>query len=129
MSFRATAEPAALGALRDALTEFLERAGAGEQLRFEVTLAVSEAANNVLQHAYRQATKPGTIHVGATTTAGRIEVVIEDDGHGLAPRSDSPGAGLGLPLMAQLTDDLDVKRRPDGGTRVAMGWRRAAASA
>jgi hypothetical protein len=26
-------------------------------------------------------------------------------------------------LMARLTDDLDVKRRPGGGTRVAMGWR------
>jgi serine/threonine-protein kinase RsbW len=123
MSFRAAAEPATLSALRRALTEFLEASGAGESLKFDVMLAVSEAANNVLQHAYRTSAVAGAIRVGATVGRGRIEVTIEDDGGGLAPRPDSPGAGLGLPLMARLTDDLDVKRRPGGGTRVAMGWR------
>jgi anti-sigma regulatory factor (Ser/Thr protein kinase) len=126
MSFRAAAEPAALGPLRDALGAFLDEAGADEQLRADVMLAVSEAANNVLLHAYRTCARPGAIRIAATAGAERIEVTIEDDGGGLAPRPDSPGAGLGLPLMAQLTDALDVKRRPDGGTRVAMAWRRTA---
>ncbi|WP_027006755.1 ATP-binding protein [Conexibacter woesei] len=126
MSFRAVAEPATLGSLRDALGAFLDETGAGEQLRFDVMLAVSEAANNVLLHAYRTCAQPGAIRVAATAGTERIEVTIEDDGGGLAPRPDSPGAGLGLPMMAQLTDDLDVRRLPAGGTSVAMAWRRTA---
>jgi serine/threonine-protein kinase RsbW len=122
MSFRAAAEPAALARLRAALAEFLEDAGADERLKFDVTLAVSEAANNVLLHAYRTAARPGLIRVAARAGRERIVVTIEDDGEGLAPRPDSPGAGLGLPMMAQLTDDIDVRRRPGGGTSVALRW-------
>jgi serine/threonine-protein kinase RsbW len=123
MRFREAAEPAALGALRDQLGLFLDRAGADEALKFDVMLAVSEAANNVLQHAYRNASRPGAIQVTASVEGRAINVVVEDDGGGLAPRPDSPGAGLGLPLMARLTDDLDVHRRPEGGTSVALAWK------
>jgi serine/threonine-protein kinase RsbW/stage II sporulation protein AB (anti-sigma F factor) len=126
MSFRAVAEPATLSSLRAALGGFLDEAGADDQLRFDVMLAVSEAANNVLLHAYRTGAPPGAIRIAATAGADRIEVTIEDDGGGLAPRPDSPGAGLGLPMMAQLAPDLDVHRLPGGGTSVALGWRRTA---
>jgi serine/threonine-protein kinase RsbW len=40
--------------------------------------------------------------------------VIADTGRGLAPRSDSPGLGLGLPLMAHLADTIDVVSQVPG---------------
>ena len=125
MRFRAAAEPAALPGLRAELRAFLEQVGASEDLRFDVMLAVSEAANNVLQHAFRHRAAPGALRVAATAQGGTLRVVIADDGGGLAPRTDSPGAGLGLPLMARLAHDLEVGRLESGGTEVAMTWRTA----
>src|SRR4051812_36943455 len=126
MWFQTSAEPAELARLRAELGAFLTDAGAGDELRGDVLLAVAEAANNVLQHAYRHRTTPGTLTVAATAGDGAIRVVVSDDGSGLAPRGDSPGAGLGLPLMAQLSDDLSVERQPGGGTTVELVFRAAA---
>jgi anti-sigma regulatory factor (Ser/Thr protein kinase) len=126
MRFTAIAEPRSLGSLRRWLTELLESVAAPEDVRFEAMLAVSEAANNVLQHAFRHRSAPGRLAVTATLRDGEIRIVVSDDGGGLAPRSHSPGAGLGLPLMAQLSDDLVVANREDGGTAVTMTWSLAA---
>lgn len=38
----------------------------------------------------------------------------------MRPRIDSPGAGLGLPLITHVADELEVATPPDGGTRVRM---------
>jgi serine/threonine-protein kinase RsbW len=127
MSFSATAEPASLARLRAALGAFLTGAGAGEELCSDVTLAVSEAVNNVLVHAYRTHAQPGEFTVAVTTRARAIRVVVSDEGTGLAPRADSPGAGLGLPLMAQLSDSVDVRKQAGGGTAVELMWDDAAA--
>jgi serine/threonine-protein kinase RsbW len=126
MRFTATAEPRALASLRRCLTEFRVSVGASDEVRFDAMLAVSEAANNVLQHAFRHRSAPGHLVVTGTVDGGEIRIVVTDDGSGLAPRSHSPGAGLGLPLMAQLSDDLVVAKRADGGTAVTMTWRTAA---
>jgi len=100
--------------------------GAPDAVRFDAMLAVSEAANNVLLHAFRHRSAPGRLMVTATVGDDAIRIVVTDDGSGLAPRSHSPGAGLGLPLMAQLSDDLVVANGEDGGTTVTMTWRTAA---
>jgi serine/threonine-protein kinase RsbW len=126
LTFRATAEPASLARLRAELSAFLAEAGAPEELRSDVMLAVSEAANNVLIHAYRHRATPGAMVVAVRAGGGAIRVVVTDEGSGLAPRPDSPGAGLGLPMMAQLTDELDVRRQAGGGTSVALTWRHSA---
>ena len=125
LRFRAVAEPRSLTRLRAALSDFLEAVRAPEDLRFDVTLAVSEAANNVLQHAFRQRAEPGTLTVAAVARGGEIRVIVSDDGLGLAPRPDSPGAGVGLPLMARLSHDLVVAKEERGGTTVTMTWRTA----
>ena len=43
-----------------------------------------------------------------------LHLVIADDGDGLVPRTDSPGLGLGLPIMAQLSDHFEIVSGPDG---------------
>ena len=49
-----------------------------------------------------------------------IRIVVSDDGSGLTARPDSPGLGLGLPIIAHITDDLVIHDAPGGGTVVQM---------
>ncbi len=49
--------------------------------------------------------------------------IVEDRGRGLAPSPDGGGPGLGLPLIAALTEDLEISHGPDNrGSRVAMSF-------
>jgi serine/threonine-protein kinase RsbW len=87
-----------------------------------VDLAVSEAVTNVVVHAYRDrgpAEEPGPIRVALRIEDDAAWVVVADDGVGMAPRTDSPGLGMGLSLIARVCDELEIEQRHDG-TRVRM---------
>src|SRR6478735_9563658 len=72
-----------------------------------VALAVSEVITNVVLHAYVGAPAPGLVYVTAALVDGEGLVVwVGDDGRGMTPRSDSPGIGVGLPLVATLAHHL-----------------------
>ena len=79
---------------------------------------------NVVLHAYPG--EPGEVHVRVERSGRTLRVVVSDDGSGMLPRPDSPGLGLGLPLIAQLVDGLDVHRRERGGTELCMRFELAA---
>jgi serine/threonine-protein kinase RsbW/stage II sporulation protein AB (anti-sigma F factor) len=49
-----------------------------------------------------------------------VHVVVRDHGRGMTPRPDSPGLGLGLPLMTRLADAVQISTHPEGGTEVRM---------
>jgi serine/threonine-protein kinase RsbW len=83
-------------------------------------LAASEAATNVVMHAYRDSTKPGTIDVSAERDGRELRVIISDGGSGLRPRTDSPGLGLGLSLIATMADDVVFSSSNTGGAEVRM---------
>src|SRR4051812_34854666 len=68
--------------------------------RDAIGVVVSEAVTNAVLHAYRDRERPGEVHVSAHLHAEGLEVAIADDGVGLRPRPDSPGVGLGMPLIA-----------------------------
>jgi len=61
---------------------------------------------------------------GTDVPAGKYpavaNVVIADEGRGMAPRDDSPGLGLGLPLMATLTTTIEFHAPAAGGTEIWM---------
>jgi anti-sigma regulatory factor (Ser/Thr protein kinase) len=83
-----------------------------------VGIVISEAVTNAVVHAYRDRETPGRVHVSASLDDHGVEVAVDDDGLGMRPRADSPGVGLGLPLMGDLADRVDISpRRP--GTRIA----------
>ena len=48
--------------------------------------------------------------------------LVVDEGRGILPRADSPGLGLGLPLIAQMTESLEVHDRRGGGTEIRMAF-------
>jgi anti-sigma regulatory factor (Ser/Thr protein kinase) len=122
--------PAVPGAASDARRAVHAVAASQVADGYAVTLAVSEAVNNVVAHAYRDRSpdvEPGTVHVTVTVDGDELLVAVCDEGVGMAPRSDSPGVGLGLPIIAALADRFEVQQLT-GGTRLLLGFRLAASS-
>ena len=86
-----------------------------------VKLAVNEAVTNAVVHAYAE--NEGRVSVTVEVGEKELAITVADTGAGLLPRADSPGLGMGLPLIAQLTERIDV-RSGDGGTEIRMWFRR-----
>jgi anti-sigma regulatory factor (Ser/Thr protein kinase) len=117
------AEPESAARVRQELREAL----AGVAVDIDaVELAVSEAVANVTVHAYRgertTGADAGRVQVSARVDGDELWIVVSDDGVGMLPRTDSPGLGLGLPLIARLSDGLEIEQRPTG-SRMVMRFR------
>jgi PAS domain S-box-containing protein len=116
-----TAQPEAVTDLRHEVTAFAEGSGASEERAGDISIAVSEAVTNAVMHAFVGAEAPGTIEMVAEAEFETIVVRIIDDGIGMRPRHDSPGLGIGLPLIGQLARSVDLRTGPgDRGTEVCM---------
>jgi anti-sigma regulatory factor (Ser/Thr protein kinase) len=115
--------PATPEHVRDARTrvaELARRAGVPQAQLDGVRLAVTEAVSNAVVHGYR-GRAPGAVTVTAEAEDSELRVVVRDDGCGLRARTDSPGAGLGLPLIAEVAESVSVCSGRDGhGTVLRM---------
>ena len=88
-----------------------------------IALAVTEAVTNAVLHAYVDEPEPGEVEVVVQRVAEDcVEILVCDDGRGMRPRTDSPGLGLGLPLVATRAENFEVQARAGGGTRVRMAF-------
>jgi serine/threonine-protein kinase RsbW len=78
---------------------------------------------NVVIHAYEEG-ETGDLEVDASVDDDerRLMVVIRDRGRGIVPRPDSPGLGLGLPLIATLAASLELGKDDDDNTEVRMSF-------
>ena len=106
-------------AARHAVLGYLRETETADPPLSDIGLVVSEGVTNAVHHAYVDA-DPGEVRVGVELRGEELEVVIEDDGRGMIPRPDSPGLGLGLPLIATLCDRFDAQTSPGGGTKLCM---------
>jgi anti-sigma regulatory factor (Ser/Thr protein kinase) len=107
--------------IRHAVVELALKHGAPEEVRTDLALAVGEACANVVVHAYPPG-DVGPLIVHAEVKNGEINVFVCDQGAGMTPRPDSPGLGLGLPLIANLSDKLEIT---DGANAVGTELRMA----
>jgi anti-sigma regulatory factor (Ser/Thr protein kinase) len=114
------AVPESVAAVRIALQRYAKRIGIPRATVEAVSLAASEAATNVVVHAYREADAPGNIEVAAALAAEELWVIVTDAGAGLRPRPDSPGLGLGLAIIAQIADGVDLVKPSAGGLELRM---------
>jgi serine/threonine-protein kinase RsbW len=111
------AEPPAVRTIRDAVRRFALAHGVSDA--HAVALALTEAATNVVVHAYPDG-ESGDVRVVACAEPERLVVVVRDYGCGMRPRHDSPGLGMGLSLIGHLASHFNVEA-PDGdGTRLRM---------
>ena len=98
---------------------FLDARGADPRTLSDILLAVSEVVTNAVVHGYRGAAG-GRVAVEAHHEGDRLRLSVADQGHGMAPRHDSPGLGLGLPLVGRLAQQVDIVAPAGGGTRITM---------
>jgi anti-sigma regulatory factor (Ser/Thr protein kinase) len=91
-----------------------------------VKLAVTEAVSNVVLHAYREDEVPGSVSVHAQHDDRELRLVIADCGAGYAPRTDSPGLGVGVALIAAIADSAEIRKATPRGTEVHICWSLAA---
>lgn len=107
--------------VRHALGGLGEALALDPQTLSDMKLAVTEACTNVVVHAYGEG--DGPMEVAATVDDDFLRVVVRDEGLGILPRPDSPGLGLGLPLIATLTESLELGKGTDDRTEVTMVFR------
>lgn len=107
--------------VRHALGGLGEALALHPQTLSDVKLAVTEACTNVVVHAYGDG--DGPMEVAASIDGHALRVTVRDEGLGIVPRPDSPGLGLGLPLIATLTESLELGKTPDDRTEVTMVFR------
>ncbi len=120
-----TSRPEAARLVRSMSTAAGEALGFEPELLSDVNTAVSEACNNVIQHAYGDA--PGPFSVDFALASDGLEVQVRDHGRGIrqaAPEHD--GLKVGLALMSAVADRAEFIRAPDGGTDVRLCFRGAA---
>ena len=112
--------------LRRNVRDYARGSGMATEQIADLTLAVSEIVANAVLHAYRDGSD-GIITVHAETASnGEVRVRVADDGIGLSPRTDSPGAGLGLVIAGNIADRLEIDRPVAGGTEVRLTFACAA---
>jgi serine/threonine-protein kinase RsbW/stage II sporulation protein AB (anti-sigma F factor) len=113
------ARPDAVAHARRDVAQVTRQLGVDPQRLADLMLAVSEAVTNAVLHAYRD--RPaGEVHVEVHRDAAEVRITVADEGAGMRPRPDSPGLGLGLPLIARLSTSLEVATGDAGGTRLCM---------
>jgi serine/threonine-protein kinase RsbW len=108
-----------IAVVRHAFGALGEAFAVDEETLSNIRLAVTEACTNVVVHAY-PGDREGLLEVAATLSEDRLEVVVRDEGPGIGPRADSPGLGLGLPLIVSLTESVQLGRAADDCTEVRM---------
>ena len=81
--------------------------------RDAIELAVSEAATNVVRHAYPGSSTRASFRIQADVDQGRLRLALEDDGVGLGAISTEPGLGIGIPLLGRLAGGVTLVSAPE----------------
>ncbi len=122
------ARPEGVGVVRQALVGVADGLALDGTVLSDAKMAVTEACTNAVVHAYEPG-HDGRLEVDMFADDAALTVVVRDAGIGMQPREDgqdthAPTAalGLGLPLIAALSDEFEVRGGPGDGTEVSMAF-------
>ncbi len=119
MALPARAENVAV--VRHALAGLGERLGMDEASLADLKTVVTEAAMNVVVHAYPDE-EPGLLAVAAVPEHDGLTVEVRDYGEGIRPRPevDRPSLRIGLTLIAALSSSFEISGGAGRGTVIRM---------
>jgi serine/threonine-protein kinase RsbW len=106
--------------VRQAIAGVAEALGLAGSRIADLKTVVTEACNNVVLHAYDE--DPGPLQVTAEPGDDELVVQVADEGHGFRPRASDGEAslGLGLPLIAALSDSFEISGGAGHGSRTTI---------
>jgi serine/threonine-protein kinase RsbW len=116
------ARPEGVGVVRQALAGMADALDFDAAVLADMKMAVSEACTNVVVHAY-DGEDQGVLEVEMSAGEAGLTIVVRDHGAGIQPRparSGAPALGLGLPLIAALSDSFELRGSAGTGTEVRM---------
>ncbi len=116
LTLRLPAVPSVLADIRHVLRRWLNDRGATPAELAEVTIAVSEACANAIEHAYSPTREAFEVEAEADEHR-RITITVRDTGSWRDSRGQNRGRGLGI--MTAAMSDVEI-RRTDRGTEVVM---------
>ncbi len=121
ISLKIPARPENVAVVRQALSGLADSMRLENGVLTNMKVAVSEACANVVVHAYDG---QGDMELEILPNGSELTVVVRDEGSGFRPRvstAEDASWRLGMPLIASLTDALEVGHGPEGrGTEVRM---------
>ncbi|MDN5348307.1 MAG: hypothetical protein PWP65_1871 [Clostridia bacterium] len=128
MSLEFLSLPENVGLARVAVAAFVAQVDLTLNDLEEIKVAVSEAVSNAIIHGYKD-NPQGIVRVKATRFNGTLEIIVEDEGAGIADitqamqpaySTDPERMGLGFSFMQSFMDEVEVVSEPGQGTRVIM---------
>ena len=127
MQRQATA--AQVGAVRREVRRWLAEVVDDADAADDLVLAVSEAVENVVDHAFAGLDRPGTMTVTARAEDGEVVASVGDDGRWQEPTTGATSRGRGLAMMESLADSAVVHTGHDGTVVTLVHRLRARAGA
>jgi anti-sigma regulatory factor (Ser/Thr protein kinase) len=116
------ARPEGVAIVRQALAGMADALDFDPAVMADMKMAVSEACTNVVVHAYDDT--DGVLEVDMTADDVGLTIQVRDHGSGIRPQvhnsRDVPALGLGLPLIAALSDSFELHGSAGQGTEVRM---------
>ena len=103
--------------VRSAVRSLAAVAGADSDRIDDMVVAVNEACANVITHAYGE--EQGELHLLVDRREADLVFVVSDSGKPVIERRTA-GAGLGLPMIRELSDSVTIEGPGDAGTVVVM---------
>ena len=109
--------------VRQALSGLAESVGLDPVALNDISTAVTEACNNVVLHAYEGGEGDGPLEVELCAGSEGFDAIVRDHGVGIRPgvkAAEELSGGIGLPVIQALSETVEFRDLPGGGTEVAM---------
>lgn len=123
VQLRLPARPENVALVRQAMSGIADALTVDPALVADIKTAVTEACNNVVLHAYSGEEDDGRLEVDANPASEAVTITVRDFGGGMQPRAavdELSSPGLGLPLIAALTDQFEIRGGSGRGIEVRM---------